>query len=193
MNVKRITIKGIICRIDDHSHEEKFTLTPNSISFTCKHEIYNPFAEDLNSDWYSQSIKDRDENDPEVIEWKRMEWARHQNWSYKTNHPDFQKDFVKISDIVKDLIENEQYFESIPECRGQDSFLFTVVFEDGHKISKVFFEPERFIGEHFDEYFDDCFKLLFRWVPKHETVYSFDSAFSSYMKADWDEEKIDEE
>ena len=191
MNVKRITIKGDIYRIDDHSHEEKFTLTPNSISFKCKHEVVTSLKDNLV--WRAQLMKERDENDPEVIKWKRMEWARHQNWSYKTNHPDFQKDFVKISDIVKNLIENEQYFESIPECWGQDSFLFTMTFEDGHKISKVFFEPERFIGEHFDEYFDDCFKLLFRWVPKHESVYYFGSAFSSYMKADWEEEKTNEE
>ena len=191
MNVKRITIKGDIYRIDDHSHEEKFTLTPNSISFKCKHEVVTSLKDNLV--WRAQLMKERDENDPEVIKWKRMEWARHQNWSYKTNHPDFQKDFVKISDIVKNLIENEQYFESIPECWGQDSFLFTMTFEDGHKISKVFFEPERFIGEHFDEYFDDCFKLLFRWVPEHEAVYFFDSAFSSYMKADWEEEKTNEE
>lgn len=191
MNVKRITIKGVICRIDDSSHEERFTLTPNSISFKCKHEVVTSLKDNLV--WRAQLMKERDENDPEVIKWKRMEWARHQNWSYKTNHPDFQKDFVKISDIVKNLIENEQYFESIPECWGQDSFLFTMTFEDGHKISKVFFEPERFIGEHFDEYFDDCFKLLFRWVPKHESVYYFGSAFSSYMKADWEEEKTNEE
>ena len=191
MNVKRITIKGVICRIDDHSHEEKFTLTPNSISFKCKHEVVTSLKENLV--WRAQLMKDRDENDPEVIEWKRMEWARHQNWSYKTNHPDFHKDFDEVSRIVIDLIENEQYFENIPECWGQDSFLFTVTFEDGHKISKVFFDPERFIGKRFDEYFDDCFKLLFRWVPEYESGYYFGSAFPTYMKADWDEEKIDEE